>query len=376
MTSKAGSSVAIQVENLGVRLPRGRGVGRLWSKGHWAFRDVSFKLKRGETVALIGRNGSGKSTMLRTLAGIISPDEGRLQVADGLTTTILAPGAGFDPMLTGRENLYTAALYQGHFPSVIDKHIDDIIAFSEIGNWVDEPLAIYSAGMRARLGFSLSLFLPADILMIDETLSAGDGSFRDKAREAVQDLIRSDRTVVLISHSPQMMEAMCQRGLILDRGSLVVDGSIGEVLDAYDRLMTGQFDMPEDAPAAIASDGHRNTEEELAELRRDAVVQKAAAILRDARSQREAMSHVRNKAKEAFWIKLDALLKDVQTIVDGKHVSGAGDEMMEASLAQNYQAFLDARRHLEGARSNDLQRLAEMREATERWRRIQAGHLE
>ncbi len=230
--------LAIRATGLGVRLPKGRGVERLWSVGHWAFRNVNFELRRGETVALIGRNGSGKSTLMRTLARILEPDEGTLAIAPGLTSTILAPGAGFDTQMTGRENLFQAALYQGFLPAEIEDRVDDIIAFSELGVWVDQPLAIYSAGMRARLGFSLSLYLPADILMIDETLSAGDVTFRDKARLAVRDLIASDRTVVLVSHNRETMREMCSKGLILDRGQQVAEGPIEEVLGIYDDLMS------------------------------------------------------------------------------------------------------------------------------------------
>lgn len=232
------AGTALAVSGLGMKLPKGRGASRLWSDGHWVFRGVEFSLKRGETFAVLGRNGSGKSTLLRTLAGILAPSEGEIRVAPGLTSSILAPSVGFDRELTGRENIFISAMYQGIMRDQIEPKMEQIVAFSEIGSWIDQPVAIYSAGMRARLGFSLSLYLPSDILMIDETLSAGDATFRDKATAAVHELIASDRTVVLISHNPQTIKTMCTRGLVLDNGRMVTIGEIGQVQEVYDEIVS------------------------------------------------------------------------------------------------------------------------------------------
>lgn len=352
------SRPAIKATDLGVRLPKGRGVERLWSEGHWAFRDVNFSLRRGETVALVGRNGSGKSTMLRTLAGILDPDEGSLEVAPGLTTTILAPGAGFDPMLTGRENLYTAALYQGFLPKQIETRIDDIIAFSEIGEWIDQPLAIYSAGMRARLGFSLSLYLPSDILMIDETLSAGDGHFRDKAREAVLELIRSDRTVVLISHSMQMMESMCERGIVLDRGNLLMEGPIDKVLEAYQQLLTGRFDTPGEALGARPSEASTKAPK-TRETRQETVVAKAAAILKEIQARREETKAIQAQMRNNFWRTLDAL----QTEIESALSTSDDQQLGRARVVATYKDMLEARRLFEAAQARDREIIAEVQKA-------------
>ncbi|MGR8920301.1 MAG: ATP-binding cassette domain-containing protein [Gammaproteobacteria bacterium] len=234
------AGLAMRISGLGVRLPRGRGLRRFWGESHWALQGVEFTLERGETLAVMGRNGSGKSTLLRTLARIIEPDVGSIEQAPGLTSAILAPGAGFDGSLTGRENVFNAALYHGYLPNEVAPRLDDIIGFSELGAWIDEPVGIYSAGMRARLGFSLSLFLPPDILMIDETLSAGDGNFRDKAREAVQDLISSSRTVILVSHNRETVRGMCRRALVLNRGVQVAEGDVEAMIHTYEAVLQSQ----------------------------------------------------------------------------------------------------------------------------------------
>jgi lipopolysaccharide transport system ATP-binding protein len=236
-------NLAVAVTDLGVSLPKGRGANRLWGPRHWAVRHVNFELRRGETIGVLGRNGAGKTTLLRTLAGIIAPDEGEMRLAPNLECVILAPGAGFENDLTGRENIYTSALFHGHLPQVVRPLVEDIIAFAEIGDWIDEPVGIYSAGMRARLGFALSMFMPSDILMIDETLSAGDMAFRNKASEAIAALMASGRTVVVVSHNLDTMRMLCARGILLDGGKQVAYGDIEDViLEYHDRVerRTGQ----------------------------------------------------------------------------------------------------------------------------------------
>lgn len=222
--------LALRVSNLGVRLPKGRGASRLWGQHHWAFRGIDIELMRGESIGILGRNGSGKSTLLRAIAGIIATDEGTIAMAPHLSAAILSPGAGFENNLTGRENLYNSALYQGFLPNVVSTKIDDIVELSGIGDWVDQPVAIYSAGMRARLGLSLALHLPSDVLMIDETLSAGDAAFRAKAKQMVDQLLASDRTVLLVSHNLETLRTMCTKGVVLDQGRQVAFCDIAEAI--------------------------------------------------------------------------------------------------------------------------------------------------
>lgn len=240
--------LALRVSNLGVRMPKGRGASRLWGEHHWAFRGLNIEVKRGESIGILGRNGSGKSTLLRTIAGIIAANEGSIAIAPGLTAAILSPGAGFENNLTGRENLYNSALYQGFLPKVVAKKIDEIVEMSGIGEWVDQPVAIYSAGMRARLGLSLSLHLPSDVLMIDETLSAGDAAFRATAKKMIDSLIASDRTVLLVSHNLETLRTMCTKGIVLDQGRQVAACEIAEAIEISKSILLGSPESGELTP--------------------------------------------------------------------------------------------------------------------------------
>ncbi|MEM7191310.1 MAG: ABC transporter ATP-binding protein [Pseudomonadota bacterium] len=289
--------------DLGVSLPKGRGLRRLWGERHWALRHVNFSVKRGETIGVMGRNGSGKSTLLRTLAGIIMHDEGGLRFAANLDRMILAPGAGFDSELTGRENLFASALLQGHLPDVVRPRVDDIIAFSELGTWADQPVGIYSAGMRTRLGFALSLFLPSDMLMIDETLSAGDAVFRDKAKEAILSLASSGRTVIIVSHNPEMIQTMCTRGLVLDAGKQIACGSIDEIVLEYRNQTMSPLQQRK---AKLNGDRNNKQDDHVFEyLDMDSTSSTLARKAEDARIlQREA---------QMDWLKSERVLDDAST---------------------------------------------------------------
>ncbi len=229
--------LAAVIHELGVALPLGRGLRRLYSDKHWAFRNVTFNIRDGETIALLGRNGSGKTTFLRALAGIIAPDEGSLNLRPGLNAQILSPGAGFVGQLTGRENLVSSAILQGFTLEELKNVEERILEIAEIGHWIDQPVSTYSAGMRARLGFSLSVCLPSDLLLIDESLSAGDPPFREKARNLINELVESRRTVILVSHGLRYLSQVCDRGVILDGGKLREVGKIDTVLDSYRSLV-------------------------------------------------------------------------------------------------------------------------------------------
>lgn len=251
--SEVERGLALRVSDLGVRLPKGRGASRLWGQHHWAFRGINIELMRGESIGILGRNGSGKSTLLRAIAGIIATDEGEIAMAPRLTAAILSPGAGFENNLTGRENLYNSALYQGFLPKVVSTKIDDIVELSGIGDWVDQPVAIYSAGMRARLGLSLALHLPSDVLMIDETLSAGDAAFRAKAKQMVDQLIASDRTVLLVSHNLETLHTMCTKGIVIDQGGQVAPAcDIKEAIEISKSILLGSAGLAGSGAAGLS----------------------------------------------------------------------------------------------------------------------------
>lgn len=296
----------MRVTNLGVRLPKGRGASRIWGQHHWALRGINIELMRGETVGILGRNGSGKSTLLRALASIIEIDEGAIDMAPGLTAAILSPGAGFEKNLTGRENLYNSAVYQGFPPKLVKSKINDIIELSGIGDWVDQPVAIYSAGMRARLGLSLALHLPTDILMVDETLSAGDVAFRAKAREIIEELITSDRTVLLVSHNLDTLRSMCSRGIVLDRGHQVAVCGIDEAIDISKAILLAPVTQPGAGSPELSQ--------------RELVIEQVEAVQSQLAEWREEAA----KHAEVFRLAADAYLAALERVAE------AADKLMAA----------------------------------------------
>lgn len=201
-----------------------------------ALKNVSLDLSRGESLGVIGRNGVGKTTLLRVLANIISPDKGTIENF-GATTAMLSLQVGFELRATGRMNILLSALLLGYTKNDVDERVDDIIAFSELGEFIDQPLAGYSMGMRARLGFSICYFMNPDILLIDEALGVGDIEFRQKSNKAMREKISSDQTVVLVSHSSKTIRNLCNRAVWLEEGVSKLEGDVEEVVDAYETFI-------------------------------------------------------------------------------------------------------------------------------------------
>lgn len=214
-----------------VRVSYGR-VGPLWRRSRYtALSDVSFDLYHGESLAVIGRNGAGKSTLLKVLGGIIRPDAGQL-ISKGYRAALLARQVGFDPDLSGRDNIVLSALLLGFSRAEIDVQIADIIAFAELGEHIEQPLSTYSLGMRARLGFAVSSRLEPDILLIDEALGVGDAAFQAKSTKLIEGRLASDKTVVLVTHSPQAVRRLCNRAVWIEQGETRME-EVDAVLDAY-----------------------------------------------------------------------------------------------------------------------------------------------
>ncbi|TVR64839.1 MAG: ABC transporter ATP-binding protein [Candidatus Competibacteraceae bacterium] len=211
-----------------------RRAGWLRGEPYWALRDVSFTLYRGESLGVIGRNGAGKSTLLHLLAGILSPDRGRL-INHGVRPTLLSLQIGFLPYLTGRQNAVLSGILLGLSRREVERQLDEIQAFSELGEFFDQPINTYSSGMRARLGFAVAIRLEADVLLIDEVLAVGDAGFRKKSTEVLKDRIRSDKTVVIVSHNTGMLRQLCDRVVWIEDGVSCMEGPVGEVLEAYER---------------------------------------------------------------------------------------------------------------------------------------------
>lgn len=195
-------------------------------------KDINVEIKKGETVALIGVNGSGKSTLLKLMTKIIYPNEGTVTTV-GKLTSLLELGAGFHPDFTGRENIYFNASIFGLTRKEINDRLNDIIEFSELGNLIDSPVRTYSSGQYMRLAFSVAINVDAEILLIDEILAVGDQHFQDKCFKKLEDLSKSDKTIVIVSHSLDSLRRLCNRAIWINEGRVEMDSECNEVIDAY-----------------------------------------------------------------------------------------------------------------------------------------------
>ena len=198
-----------------------------------ALKNISFDVHRGEVVGLVGTNGSGKSTMLKIIAGVLEPSEGEVKV-HGNIAPLIELGAGFDPKLSARENIYLNGALLGYTKEFIDANFDGIIEFAELKDFVDMPLKNFSSGMVARIAFAIATITEPDILIVDETLSVGDVFFQQKCERRIQHFIESgDVTVLFVSHSMEQVERICQRAVWIEKGDLRMDGPVDEVCKAY-----------------------------------------------------------------------------------------------------------------------------------------------
>ena len=198
----------------------------------WALEDVSFEVKHGESFGIIGNNGAGKSTMLKILSRIMNPTKGA-KVINGRLSALIEISAGFHPDLTGRENIFLNGTILGMSKREIKSKLDEIIAFSEIEEFIDTPVKRYSSGMFARLGFSVAAHVDPDILLVDEVLSVGDVAFQQKCMERMRAVANAGTTVVFISHNLQAISDFCQRAMLLEHGKVVAVDSVSSVLERY-----------------------------------------------------------------------------------------------------------------------------------------------
>lgn len=194
--------------------------------------DINLNIKKGETVALVGTNGSGKSTLLKLMTKILYPDKGTIDVS-GKLTSLLELGAGFHPDFTGRENIYFNASIFGLTRKQIDNRIDDIIAFSELKDFIDNPVRTYSSGMYMRLAFSVAINVDAEILLIDEILAVGDQHFQDKCFSKLHELKESDKTIVIVTHDLGSVKKLCSRAVWIYNGEVKLDGEPEHVINEY-----------------------------------------------------------------------------------------------------------------------------------------------
>ena len=220
------------------------------SEKHVVLSDISLDIRKGETVGLIGVNGSGKSTLLKLMTKIIYPTKGTVET-NGRLTSLLELRAGFHPDFTGRENIYFNASIFGMTKKQIDGRLDDIIAFSELGPAIDDPIRTYSSGMYMRLAFSVAINVDADILLIDEILAVGDAHFQKKCFDKLEELKRSGTTIVIVSHALDQVKSLCTRCVWIYRGQLRLDGDPTYVIEAYKKQSA--IDHKEEKKAAVES---------------------------------------------------------------------------------------------------------------------------
>ncbi len=240
--------IAITVKNLHIVY---RGLKKTSIRASWknfghkvelyqALKGVTFEVEEGEILGIIGENGSGKSTMLRAIAGIFSPDKGSVDL-HGNTISLLSIGVGFNPKLTGRENIYLSGMLLGFSEDQIQENEQEIIKFASIGNFIDKPVKTYSSGMYSKLAFAITAILETDIMLIDEVLSVGDVKFKEKSYNKMKELISDEhRTVIIVSHSLSTISELCDRVLWLDAGKVVKIGKPDDVISKYVEFMNGK----------------------------------------------------------------------------------------------------------------------------------------
>ena len=205
----------------------------------WALKDVTFSVKQGDRVGILGLNGAGKSTLMKVIAGVFKPTEGTIE-KQGVLAPMIELGAGFDPELTARENIYLNGTVLGFSPKYLDEKFDEIVEFSELENFLDVPLKNYSSGMVARIGFAIATITKPDILIADEVLSVGDFLFQQKCEKRMQELMAGGTTVILVSHSIEQIERMCTKVAWLSHGHLKMNGDTQTVCAAYKATQRGE----------------------------------------------------------------------------------------------------------------------------------------
>lgn len=207
--------------------------GKLHFNDFYALKNVSFTIERGDSVALIGKNGSSKSTLLKILAGVMYPTMGGISV-QGTIAPLIELGAGFDIELTARENIYLNGAILGFDRAFMDQHFDEIVEFSELQDFINVPLKNYSSGMIARLGFAIATIIKADILIVDEVLAVGDFRFQEKCKQKIAELLSGGTTLLFVSHSAEQVKQLCKKAVWLDHGTMMAYGLTEEVYQMYE----------------------------------------------------------------------------------------------------------------------------------------------
>ncbi len=205
----------------------------------WALTDISFEVEEGERLGILGFNGAGKSTLLKVIAGVLKPTKGKVSV-NGVIAPLLELGAGFDMNYTGAENIYLYGATMGYSRKYIQERYDEIVEFSELGEFIDVPVKNYSSGMRARLGFAIATAVEPEVLILDEVLSVGDAKFRIKSENKIKSMFDKGVTVLFVSHNTAQVRRLCTKAILLDHGKIIANGDVNEVCDIYDKKVNGK----------------------------------------------------------------------------------------------------------------------------------------
>ncbi len=205
----------------------------------WALTDISFEVEEGERLGILGFNGAGKSTLLKVIAGVLKPTKGKVSV-NGVIAPLLELGAGFDMNYTGAENIYLYGATMGYSRKYIQERYDEIVEFSELGEFIDVPVKNYSSGMRARLGFAIATAVEPEVLILDEVLSVGDAKFRIKSENKIKSMFDKGVTVLFVSHNTAQVRRLCTKAILLDHGKIIANGDVNEVCDIYDKRVNGK----------------------------------------------------------------------------------------------------------------------------------------
>ncbi len=207
--------------------------GQISYNEFWALKDINFTLQKGDRLGILGLNGAGKSTLLKVIVGVFKPTEGKV-TKYGKIAPLLELGAGFDPQYTGRENIFLYGAVLGFSKKFLEEKYDEIVAFSELEEFIDVPLKNYSSGMKARLGFAIATIVEPEILILDEVLSVGDAKFRKKSEQKVMDMFDKGVTVLFVSHSITQVKKLCNKAILLEKGRIIAAGDIDEVAEIYE----------------------------------------------------------------------------------------------------------------------------------------------
>ena len=269
----------------------------------WALRNISFEVRRGQSVGIMGLNGAGKSTLLKLLLGSLRLTEGQV-VTSGRVATLCEHGLGFDPLLSGRENIYLSAAVLEINRRTVDRAFDQIVAFAGLEQFIDSPVRIYSTGMRARLGFSVAMYLEPDILLVDEVLAVGDLGFQRRCIQYAKRYLENGGSLVLVSHNPNLVQFMCDRCLVIDHGTIVFDGNVVDGVGHYLQATRTALTDPLARDAALAGTAprfHPPAESSAVEIDAFEIQPVNAAALRTGQPARVSLRYRSNRRVVVRW---------------------------------------------------------------------------